>query len=179
MSTLSRRPFVLDDDWTIVKNPVIRSLDNFYANSTGYEFLPNRYVATLSLAINYSFGGLDVTGYHVVNLLIHLLSALLVYALLRLTFHTPYFAAQVESDSGSGLELNLNSLALIFFFSSLFPPPVRRAAVRRAPCSNPGGDLYRPADDVTGGHVLPAFLRFLCSGAFVDGTHGERNAGEW
>ena len=29
-------PFVLDDDWTIVKNPVIRSLDNFYANSTGY-----------------------------------------------------------------------------------------------------------------------------------------------
>ena len=44
-------PFVLDDDWTIVKNPIIRSLDNFYANPTGYEFLPNRYVATLSLAI--------------------------------------------------------------------------------------------------------------------------------
>ena len=116
-------PFVLDDDWTIVKNPVIRSLDNFYANSTGYEFLPNRYVATLSLAINYFFGGLDVTGYHVVNLLIHLLSALLVYALLRLTFHTPYFEAQVESDSGSGLGSTSPWLSAFFsppFFLPLF-----------------------------------------------------------
>ena len=96
-------PFAMDDNWTIVKNSVIRSLDNFFANPKGYSFLPNRYIATLSLALNYKYGGLDVTGYHIVNLVIHLFSALLVYALLRLTFRTPYFEAQVKSDSGSGL----------------------------------------------------------------------------
>ena len=110
-------PFAMDDNWTIVDNPVIRSLDNFYANPKGYRFLPNRYVATLSLALNYKYGGLDVTGYHIVNLVIHLLSALLVYTLLRLTFRTPYFKAQVESDSGSGLGSTST------WFSSLSSPP--------------------------------------------------------
>ena len=36
-------------------------------------------------------GGLDVRGYHAVNLLIHLLNASLVYLLVILTFRTPFF----------------------------------------------------------------------------------------
>jgi tetratricopeptide (TPR) repeat protein len=83
-------PFVLDDTPSIVNNKAIRSLANFYPHGSGY-FLPGRSVAYLSFALNYHFGGLDVTGYHAVNLIIHLISGLLVYALLRLTFCTPFF----------------------------------------------------------------------------------------
>jgi len=39
-------------------------------------------------------GGLDVTGYHIVNLLIHLANGILVYFLVVLTFKTPYFRSE-------------------------------------------------------------------------------------
>ena len=82
-------PFVFDDEWTLVDNPDIRSLE-------GLQTSHARYIANLSFALNYHFGGYDVVGYHVVNLVIHLLAALLVYLLLRLTFRTPYFQGQGE-----------------------------------------------------------------------------------
>jgi len=91
-------PFVLDDAGSISENPVIRNLANFYANRSGYNYLPNRYVAFLTFALNYHFGGLNVAGYHLINLLIHLASALLVYSLVRLTLRTPYFQ---DRDSNS------------------------------------------------------------------------------
>ncbi|MFC1843896.1 tetratricopeptide repeat protein [Thermodesulfobacteriota bacterium] len=84
-------PFVLDDHSSIINNPAVKSLDNFYQNIGNYKFLMNRFVVFRTFAYNYHFGGLDVTGYHVINLLIHLMSSLLVYSLLRLTFRTPYF----------------------------------------------------------------------------------------
>jgi hypothetical protein len=114
-------PFALDDYRTITGNAVIKNLENFSVNSTGYEFLPNRSVAMLSFAVNYFFGGLEVAGYHTVNLLIHLLSALLVFTLLQLTFHTPYFAAQGESDSGSGFGSTSTRFSL-FFTPHVFIP---------------------------------------------------------
>ncbi len=50
---------------------------------------PGRYVAYLSFALDYRLGGLATTGYHLVNVLVHVANALLVYALVRLTFRTP------------------------------------------------------------------------------------------
>jgi tetratricopeptide (TPR) repeat protein len=47
-----------------------------------------------SFALNYHFGGLDVTGYHIVNLAIHIINAMLVYFLVILTFKTPYLSSQ-------------------------------------------------------------------------------------
>jgi hypothetical protein len=84
-------PFVLDDESSIVENAVIRHLANFFTNGSGYDFHPNRYIGHLSFALNYHFGGLDVVGYHVVNLAIHIGNALLVYALVTLTLRTPFF----------------------------------------------------------------------------------------
>jgi protein O-mannosyl-transferase len=84
-------PFILDDEKVIENNGIIRSIDYFYANSYGYDYMPNRYIACLTFALNFHFGGLEVAGYHAVNLFVHLLTALLVYALLRLTFRTPFF----------------------------------------------------------------------------------------
>ena len=99
-------PFVLDDEGSITQNPVIRNLANFYANSSGYDYLPNRYIAFLSFALNYHFGGLAVFGYHMVNLVIHLLAAVLVYVLVLLSFRTPFMQA-------SRLEPRRNGVALL------------------------------------------------------------------
>ncbi|WP_168205816.1 tetratricopeptide repeat protein [Geobacter sp. FeAm09] len=109
-SNTFRVPFVFDDLDNIENNPVIRSLGNFFANASGYEFNGNRYVGTLSFAFNYHFGGLDVVGYHIANLAIHIVTALLLYALLRLTFRTPFFAA---------LPAGSQPAALIPFFAAL------------------------------------------------------------
>ncbi|MCM2358564.1 MAG: tetratricopeptide repeat protein [Geobacteraceae bacterium] len=83
-------PFVFDDESSIVNNPVIKDLPAFLSGA-GYAFLPRRVVGYLSFALNYRLGGLDVTGYHAVNLAIHVCNAWLVYALVRLTLQTPFF----------------------------------------------------------------------------------------
>ncbi|MFH1021394.1 MAG: tetratricopeptide repeat protein [Pseudomonadota bacterium] len=85
-----RVPFMFSDIQSIPENQVIRNLENFYANSAGYDFNSRRVVGYLTLALNYHFGGLEVAGYHLFNLAIHLFSALLVYVLMLLSFRTPH-----------------------------------------------------------------------------------------
>lgn len=77
-------PFYLDGIYAIVQNQDIRNLNDLQIQTP-------RYVAYVSFALNYKIGGLEVAGYHAVNLVIHLLAAVLVYALLRMTLRTPYF----------------------------------------------------------------------------------------
>jgi tetratricopeptide (TPR) repeat protein len=122
-------PFALDDYLWIHQNEVIKDLSNFFTNSTGYESSRARFIAGLTLALNYHFGGLNVIGYHVVNLLIHLLAALLVYALMRLTFRTPYF--QVKTQGLGGREACAQPSAFIPLFAALLfiVHPVQTEAV--------------------------------------------------
>ncbi len=122
-------PFVFDDEISITKNSVIRNLDNFYANNEGYEFLPNRYVAYLTFALNYHFDGLNVSGYHAVNLFIHLIAALLVYALLRLTFRTPYFQEQGEDSRGGTQGSTCHAFIPLFAALLFVVHPIQTQAV--------------------------------------------------
>ena len=66
---------------------------SFTANSLGIldwlDFIPTRPIGMLTFALNYHFHGLDVWGYHLVNLTIHLINALLVWWLTWITFSTP------------------------------------------------------------------------------------------
>jgi Tfp pilus assembly protein PilF len=91
-------PFVFDDESSIVDNPVIRDLPNFLSGA-GYAYNPRRFIGYLSFALNYKLGGLNVVGYHLVNLAIHSITAWLVYILASLTLRTPFF-----KDSGPGTE---------------------------------------------------------------------------
>jgi protein O-mannosyl-transferase len=72
-------PFLLDDSWRIVDNPSIHSLwtiqDAFLES--------NRPVVNVSFVINYAIHGLDLPGYHVTNLFIHLAAGLCLYGLVR------------------------------------------------------------------------------------------------
>ena len=74
--------FHFDDFLTIYDNPEIKDLSSLLNLSR------SRYVGDLSLALNYHFGKLDVSGYHLVNLLIHIFNGFLVYLLVLLLFQT-------------------------------------------------------------------------------------------
>jgi tetratricopeptide (TPR) repeat protein len=80
-------PFHFDDKDYIVESPLIKQLDNFLNPSL---FLyGSRTVGFLTFSLNYRFGGLSVFGFHLVNLLIHLINGGLVYLLVCLLFQTP------------------------------------------------------------------------------------------
>lgn len=98
-------PFVFDDFSSIVGNPVIRNLDNFFSNGIGYRYNPRRFIGYLSFAVNFRFGGLDVAGYHLVNIVIHLANALLVYLIVRMTMRTPRLAGSRLIPRGGHIAL--------------------------------------------------------------------------
>lgn len=71
-------PFVFDDVRSIVENPRIRDLNNY----TEPRMLTRpRPLVELTFALNYHWHGLNLEGYHLVNLLIHICNGWLVYLL--------------------------------------------------------------------------------------------------
>ena len=74
--------FHFDDAQNIVENYSIRNLGNWIDIIRGH-----RGVAMLTFAINYAMGGLNVVGYHIVNLVIHITNGILVYFLIFLTLN--------------------------------------------------------------------------------------------
>ncbi|MBF0317514.1 MAG: tetratricopeptide repeat protein [Nitrospirae bacterium] len=94
-------PFIFDDIPNIADNPLIKDLSYFTNKSmvrdipviyNVKDFFYSRWVGYLTLALNYKLHGLNVTGYHVFNLVVHLINAVSVYRLIRLTARTPFFA---------------------------------------------------------------------------------------
>ena len=57
-----------------------------------WQHYPIRFFTYLSFALNYHFGKLEVFGYHVVNVTIHVLNGFLVWGLAYLTLKTPAMA---------------------------------------------------------------------------------------
>jgi tetratricopeptide (TPR) repeat protein len=88
-------PFQLDDPLNISEKPYVRDLSTFFKPAKIGEYRSDwpfrmRMAGFFTLAINYRIHGDDVVGYHIVNLVIHLINAFLVYFLVHLTFGTPY-----------------------------------------------------------------------------------------
>lgn len=78
--------FLFDDNRNIVNNERIRSILPIDAILTS-----RRPVVELTFAFNYALGGLDVWGYHAVNIAIHILSALVLFGLVRRTLQFKIF----------------------------------------------------------------------------------------
>jgi Tfp pilus assembly protein PilF len=123
-------PFQFDDDGYVVNNPIIRSFHYFLHPSEvftldqqsptafpvglRYAFM-TRFLGYFSLAINYHLHGLNVVGYHIVNLLLHIINSFLVYLILINTFRTALFtnrAAEIDSNSHDVIAL-LSSLLFV------------------------------------------------------------------
>lgn len=88
--------FIFDNQVQILENPAIRTLRPF-ANFT--TFLHPRSLVTLSLALNYNLGGFNPWGYHLVNLVIHILAALTLYGLVRRTLLCEPLRARYEEKA--------------------------------------------------------------------------------
>jgi tetratricopeptide (TPR) repeat protein len=80
--------FIFDDFAMIVENPFIQHLEDIPLFLKGLTVFTNWYRAlpTLTFAINYHFHGINTFGYHIVNLIIHILSGILVYLISRHLF---------------------------------------------------------------------------------------------
>src|SRR5438045_2456620 len=91
-------PFMFDDDATITDNAQIREW------RPAVSFFPHREAPTagrpivnLSFALNYAAGGLDVRGYRLVNIAVHLSCALLLFAIVRRTLQLPGLPSELTA----------------------------------------------------------------------------------
>jgi len=76
--------FVWDDDDYVTENPTLRSADGLRRIWLEPGAVPQYYPLTFTtLWIDYQIGGLDPFGYHVVNVLLHALAAVLAWRVLR------------------------------------------------------------------------------------------------
>lgn len=132
--------FHYDDYEVVVNNSLIRKPSNFIylidIDKRIGEFRPLTY---LSLALNYSLGGLDVHGYHLVNLFIHLIVCILVYVIVgKVLFKTrwrqdpksmllvPLFSSllfvthPINTQSVNYISSRSFSLCILFYLLSLY-----------------------------------------------------------
>ncbi len=93
----------LDDRPNITENPHIHLKEFSWEGIRGSFFsdlrdpgVLYRPVAGLSFALNYYFGGLNVTGYHVVNILIHLGAAFFLFLFIYHTLRLPLLASRYK-----------------------------------------------------------------------------------
>ncbi len=94
-------PFVFDDIPELVQSPDIRTLSAClntisHSSDTG---LAGRPVACFSFALNYAIGGLDVRGFHALNIFIHVLAALTLFGVLRKTIGRTQGTFRASPDS--------------------------------------------------------------------------------
>lgn len=100
--------FQLDDKHNITDNPAIRELGN---TKEMWALNPGRFLPFYSFALNYHFGELQVSGYHVVNVLIHLINSCFVFWLVSLLFKTPNLRNHVLATQSKSVAL---AVALLF-----------------------------------------------------------------
>lgn len=138
-------PFHFDDTVTIVGNKAIHYLPDWSLTVREIlAFQPSRFVTNVTFALNYYFNRLDVFGYHLVNVIVHLITSVLVWwlgeLLLQLQMRTRIekelvnsgkkkFAAKKKSEIKTAASSNLN--AVIPFLAALLflVHPVNTGAV--------------------------------------------------
>ena len=142
-------PFVFDDNYNIKNNSNIRLTSfNFQklCDAGLKSPISSRPLSNISFAVNYYLGAYDVTGYHVVNIIIHLINGILVYFLSLIIFkqvsHIPdqkipliqtgsiplmslftaliFITHPIQTQSVTYIVQRMNSMAVMFYLLSLF-----------------------------------------------------------
>lgn len=119
--------FVWDDDDYVTANPLLAAPDGLWRIWFSMD-APSQYVPMVysALRLQYAFFGLDPFGYHLVNVLLQAVNALLVWGLLaRLGLPGAWFAGAifalhpVHVESVAWVTELKNLLSLLFFLASL------------------------------------------------------------
>ena len=113
-------PFIFDDNSAITKNRSITSLWPLVGTTDRRGPLnpppqiptSARPLVNLSFAVNYFFGGLSPVAFHAVNVVIHFLSALLLWAITLRSLQLPFFGGRFDRSAGWLGTGSSNALAL-------------------------------------------------------------------
>ena len=139
-------PFIFDDEHMIKDNPSIRMEELSWANiiaavsGTGR----NRPVSTLSFAVNYYFDQYKLFGYHLANIMVHIITGILLFLFLKTTLRISnrldvfasrldsagilcvsgltallWLANPVQTQSVTYVVQRMNSMAAMFFILAL------------------------------------------------------------
>lgn len=100
--------FFLDDFHNIVNNPRVHAAsldgDSLMRAMKAYDVGgSHRALATVSFAANHAIGGLNPYGYKLVNIVLHTINAVLVFALVRLLLNTGAIVDDKGRDAVAGL----------------------------------------------------------------------------
>lgn len=89
-------PFLFDDIGAIVDNPGVRAPGSWRGalRAPDESTLAGRPLVLATFALNHALGGLDVRGYHLTNVAIHVLCALALYGIVRRTLAGEAFAGR-------------------------------------------------------------------------------------
>ena len=107
-------PFYLDDFSSIQENPIIYEWNGTLAQL--WYYAPLRIIGYLSFALNYHFHHFEVSGYHVVNIIIHILAGFAVFGLILGLIRTPTLQNKLTSEAKTWLPI---VVALIFVLHPL------------------------------------------------------------
>ncbi|MBW1824581.1 MAG: tetratricopeptide repeat protein [Deltaproteobacteria bacterium] len=132
-------PFVFDDMRNIQDNPRIHTTRVSQLTELLFSKEISRRIGLMSFALNYYFGGLNTFGYHLVNVIIHILNGLTLFILsytiltlpsnegkerenaLRIAFlgSLLWLVHPIQTQAVSYIVQRLTSLAALFFLLSL------------------------------------------------------------
>ncbi|MCB0726044.1 MAG: tetratricopeptide repeat protein [Ignavibacteriae bacterium] len=129
--------FVFDDESVIIGNTSIRDLSNipkYFTAEEGFHKVIGRYyrpVISTTYALDYSVWELNPYGYHLTNIIIHIISCLLLFKILSTLFYrykyrnlislfsTLIFAVHpIHTEAVSWVSGRTDSLVTLFFFAS-------------------------------------------------------------
>ncbi len=121
-----RGQFIMDDDIYLTNVPVIRASDGLYRIWCTNQALDYYPVTNTSLWVEWRLWGMNATGYHVTNLLLHMAACLLIWAILRkFAIGGAFLAAllfavhPLNVESVAWIAQRKGLLALVFFLLSI------------------------------------------------------------
>lgn len=144
-SNAIRVPFVFDDNGYILENPALKNsyylLHPSELQSGNHLYnvmssIKSRYIGHLSFFLNMRLGGFDPTGYHIVNIVIHILNSILVFFIMSEILRTQrprpdnpliaffiaiiFTAHPLQTQSVTYISQRFASLSAFFCLASLY-----------------------------------------------------------
>ena len=119
--------FIWDDDLLLTKNNLINASDGLYRiwfTTEATDYWP---ISNTTLWIEWRLWGMNSTGYHITNLILHIVESLLIWMILRkLSIPGAFLAAMifavhpVNVESVAWIASRKNLMAMLFFLVSIF-----------------------------------------------------------